>query len=86
MELNAVEKQLQEAFDQLGIWTGADVAGEEWKQHQTYLSVHFKASLAFAAGDAEQVWRNIAEGLQIDGSNYELHMMLGDYYAGYNLQ
>ena len=46
----------------------------------------FKASLAFAAGDVEQVWRNIAEGLQIDGSNYELHMMLGDYYAGYNLQ
>lgn len=45
----------------------------------------FKPSLAFAAGDVERVWRNIAEGLQIDGSNYELHMMLGDYYAGYNL-
>lgn len=86
IELNAVEKQLQEAL-----------INQEYEQAQMLLEKNessirpicqsiFKASLAFAAGDAEQVWRNIAEGLRIDGSNYELYMMLGDYYAGYNLQ
>lgn len=86
IELNAVEKQLQEAL-----------INQEYEQAQMLLEKNessirhiyqsiFKPSLAFAAGDVEQVWRNIAEGLQIDGSNYELHMMLGDYYAGYNLQ
>ena len=86
IELNAVEKQLQEAL-----------INQEYEQAQMLLEKNessvrpvyqsiFKVSLAFAAGDAEQVWRNIAEGLQIDGSNYELYMMLGDYYAGYNLQ
>ena len=86
IELNAVEKQLQEAL-----------LNQEYEQVQMLLEKNessirpiyqsiFKASLAFAAGNAEQVWRNIAEGLQIDGNNYELYMMLGDYYAGYNLQ
>ena len=86
IELNAVEKQLQEAL-----------INQEYEQAQMLLEKNessirpiyqsiFKATLAFAAGDAEQVWRNIADGLRIDGSNYELYMMLGDYYAGYNLQ
>lgn len=86
IELNAVEKQLQEAL-----------INQEYEQAQMLLEKNessirpiyqsiFKASLAFAAGDAEQVWKNIAEGLRIDGSNYELYMMLGDYYAEYNLR
>ena len=86
IELNAVEKQLQEALN-----------NQEYERFQMLLEKNessirpiyqsiFKASLAFVTGDAEQVWRNIAEGLQIDGNNYELYMMLGDFYAGYNLQ
>lgn len=45
----------------------------------------FKASLAFAEEDYGQAWKAIAEGLQIDRQNYELYVMLGEYYAARNL-
>lgn len=45
----------------------------------------FKASLAFGEGDYQKAWGEIAEGLKIDGRNYELYVMLGEYYASKNL-
>lgn len=46
----------------------------------------FQAFLAFAEGDYRKAWKEIAEGLKADGRNYELYVMLGDYYAAQNLQ
>lgn len=46
----------------------------------------FKASLAFAEEDYGQAWKAITEGLQIDWRNYELYVMLGEYYAAQNLR
>lgn len=85
-ELNSTEKILQKAL-----------INKEYEQAQTILTEYkkdirliyqciFSASIAFALGNKEQAWENIAQGLQIDGSNYELYMMLGDYYCEYNLQ
>ena len=85
-ELNSTEKILQKAL-----------INKEYEQAQTILTEYkkdirliyqciFSASIAFALGNKEQAWANIAQGLQIDGSNYELYMMLGDYYCEYNLQ
>lgn len=45
----------------------------------------FEASLAFAEEDDEQAWKVIAEGLRIDCRNYELYVMLGEYYLSRNL-
>lgn len=46
----------------------------------------FQASFAFAEGDYRKAWKEIAEGLKADGRNYELYVMLGDYYAAQNLR
>lgn len=46
----------------------------------------FEASIGFAAEDIRDAWRAISAGLCIDDRNYELYMMLGDYYAPENLQ
>lgn len=46
----------------------------------------FEASLAFGEGDDQKAWREIAEGLKSDGRNYELYVMLGEYYMPRNPQ
>lgn len=46
----------------------------------------FGASLAFGEGDDQKAWGEIAEGLKADGRNYELYVMLGEYYMPKNLQ
>lgn len=46
----------------------------------------FEAFIGFAVGDMQGVWKSIAAGLRLDGRNYELYMMLGDYYATMNLR
>ncbi len=46
----------------------------------------YAASLAFAVGDASLAWEAITEGLRLDGHNYELYMLLGEYYAPKNLR
>lgn len=46
----------------------------------------FEAAIAFAAGDDQGAWKAIASGLRWDGRNYELYVMLGDYYSSRNLQ
>lgn len=46
----------------------------------------FSASLAFGEGDDQKAWREIAEGLKADGRNYELYVMLGEYYMPRNFQ
>ncbi len=46
----------------------------------------FQASVAFAGEDYPGAWEAVAEGLCLDGRNYELYMLLGEYYAPRNLQ
>lgn len=86
IELNAVERQLQEALIKEEYELAQRLLSEKESGIRPVYQCIFKASLAFVIGDSKQVWRNIAEGLKIDGSNYELYMMLGDYYAGHNLR
>ncbi len=45
----------------------------------------FEASVAFASGNVQKVWKAITDGLRVDNRNYELYMMLGDYYVSKNL-
>lgn len=86
IELNAVEKQLQEALITGEYELAQRLLAEKESNIRPIYRFIFKASIAFAANDTEQVWKNIAEGLKTDSRNYELYMMLGDYYAGQNLQ
>ncbi len=46
--------------------------------------VIFISSIAFAEGEEEKAWEQIKKGLEIDGSNYELYFMLGEYYLTRN--
>lgn len=46
----------------------------------------FGAAIAYAMGDEQLTWKNIETGLREDNFNYELYMMLGDYYASRNIQ
>lgn len=86
IELNTVERQLQEALITGEYELAQRLLAEKESNIRPIYRFIFKASIAFAENDAEQVWKNIAEGLKTDGRNYELYMMLGDYYAGQNLQ
>lgn len=86
IELNTVERQLQEALITGEYELAQRLLAEKENNIRPIYRFIFKASIAFAENDAEQVWKNIAEGLKTDGRNYELYMMLGDYYAGQNLQ
>lgn len=46
----------------------------------------FGASLAFGERDYQKAWLEITEGLKADGRNYELYVMLGEYYMHRNPQ
>lgn len=46
----------------------------------------FQAAIAFASGNEHLAWASIKDGLKEDNSNYELYLMLGEYYASRNLQ
>lgn len=46
----------------------------------------FEAAISLAFEDIEGAWKWITEGLRRDGRNYELYMMLGEYYVSRNLQ
>lgn len=45
----------------------------------------FEAAIALAEQEYETAWAAISEGLKLDARNYELYVMLGDYYASKNL-
>lgn len=45
----------------------------------------FEAAIALAEEEYETAWAAISEGLKLDTRNYELYVMLGDYYASKNL-
>lgn len=46
----------------------------------------FEAAIALAAEEYETAWAAIVDGLKLDYRNYELYVMLGDFYASKNLQ
>ncbi len=46
----------------------------------------FGAARALAVGNTSDAWEEIRRGLLADYNNYELYMLLGDYYASKNLQ
>lgn len=85
MGLNQSELKVQEALAQ-GDYKKARRLTEEGKDIHPVHRTIFVASLAFALGDENQAWEAIAEGLRLDGHNYELYMLLGEYYAARNLQ
>ncbi len=41
----------------------------------------FEAAISFAEEDYRAVWEAVTEGLKLDYRNYELYMLLGDYYV-----
>lgn len=45
-----------------------------------------KAAAALEEGDRPRAWQEIAAGLRVDPQNYELYMLLGDYYSFVNLR
>lgn len=61
------------------------LTGTEKSIRAVYQAI-FGAAIAFAMGDEQLTWKNIEAGLREDNCNYELYMMLGDYYASRNLQ
>lgn len=61
------------------------LTGTEKSIRAVYQAI-FGAAIAFAMGDEQLTWKNIETGLREDNCNYELYMMLGDYYASRNLQ
>ena len=71
---NEKYEEVQELLDQ----RGSDIRVE-------YRAI-FGAARAFAVGDNLGAWKEIQQGLLADCNNYELYMMLGDYYASRNLQ
>lgn len=46
----------------------------------------FEAAIALAEEAYDTAWTAIADGLKLDARNYELYVMLGDFYASRNLQ
>ena len=46
----------------------------------------FEASAALALKDRPRAWSAVSQGLALDHRNYELYMMLGEYYAAENLR
>lgn len=84
--LNADERKVKSAFIQGEYEEAQRVLAEAGDNIRPVYRAIFQASIAFAAEDMQGAWKAIAGGLRLDNHNYELYMMLGDYYASYNLQ
>lgn len=46
----------------------------------------FEAAIALAGEDCGEAWEAVAEGLKLDGRNYELYVMLGDLCGAKNVR
>lgn len=84
--LNADERKVKSAFIQSEYEEAQRVLAEAGDNIRPVYRAIFQASIAFVAEDMQGAWKAIAGGLRLDNHNYELYMMLGDYYASYNLQ
>lgn len=86
IKLNKSEWKVQEALAK-GEYREAERQMKKAKDfiRPVYRAI-FEASIAFGTEDYQKAWESIAEGLRVDSRNYELYMMLGDYYVSRNLQ
>lgn len=83
-KLTDVELQIQKLLEKED-YEGAE--GMISRYEQEISPVHraiFKACIAMAVGKKQQTWEEITTGLKLDGTNYELYLMLGEYYADSN--
>ena len=70
---------------------------EEYEKANQYLSEHidennydddiafFDAVIGLYYGDESRVWNACANGLALNGKNYELYTILGEYYFSFNI-
>ena len=86
MELTKEERRVQAAILAGQYEQAKKMLTETEKSIRTVYQAIFGAAIAFAMGDEQLTWKNIEAGLREDNCNYELYMMLGDYYASRNLQ
>ena len=86
MELTKEERQVQTAILAGQYEQAKKILAETKKNIRTVYQAIFGAAIAYAMGDEQLTWKNIETGLREDNCNYELYMMLGDYYASRNLQ
>lgn len=86
MELTKEERRVQTTILAGQYEQAKKILAETKKNIRTVYQAIFGAVIAFAMGDEQLTWKNIETGLREDNCNYELYMMLGDYYASRNLQ
>lgn len=86
MELTKEERRVQTAILAGQYEQAKKILAETKKNVRTVYQAIFGATIAYAMGDEQLTWKNIETGLREDNCNYELYMMLGDYYASRNLQ
>lgn len=85
IRLNKNEKNVQNALLEGRYEEAQKQIDDERNNIRPVYRAIFRASLAFEKGDYQKAWGEIAEGLRIDGKNYELYVMLGEHYASRNL-
>lgn len=85
-KLTETEGQIQDLLN-LGHYEKArELLRENGEKISPVHKAIFASFIALSMKEEENAWEEIAKGLMADGKNYELYLMLGEYYASHNLQ
>lgn len=78
------EQSVQLAFMRGEYRTAQDILTESGDKIRPVYRAIFEASIALAEGNDSKVIEAISDGLRLDSRNYELYVVLGEYYAERN--
>ncbi len=80
------ELSVQSAFVRGEYETAQDILEKSGDRIRPVYRAIFEASAALASGDDAKAIEAISDGLRLDSRNYELYVVLAEYYAARNLQ
>ena len=78
---DAIAREDYQEADRLYHTLGVAIGSEQYNG----LIAILDASIGAATGDRERVWEAVRAGLAVDSRNYELYVILGNYYLESNL-